>query len=198
MTSNLRAFDLNLLTVFDAIYRARNMTKAAERLHMSQPAASLALNRLRHHLGDPLFARRGGFMEPTVRAQQLAGPIRRILDTAVNAVLRQPGFDYVSSKREFNFALGEYGNCLVVPRIAEQFEQLGVGATFCVSGLAGEPAEEAMREGTLDIFLRPIRSWAEISSRNSPRPTLCRCLPDAIIPRSGKIYHSRNIVLSVT
>ena len=76
---NLRSVDLNLLVVFDALMAERNVTRAAERNGLSQPAVSKALNRLRGMFDDPLFVRRDRSMEPTARALELAGPIHGAL-----------------------------------------------------------------------------------------------------------------------
>ena len=83
---NLRSIDLNLLTVFDAIEHTRNLSRAAERIGMSQPGISQALARLRQTFDDPLFVRAAGAMQPTPRARQIAGPIRAMLD-AVTGIL---------------------------------------------------------------------------------------------------------------
>ena len=71
---NLRSVDLNLLVVFDTLMAERNVTRAAARNGLSQPAVSKALNRLRYLFEDPLFVLRDRAMEPTPRARQLAGP----------------------------------------------------------------------------------------------------------------------------
>src|SRR3984957_21355204 len=72
---NLRSVDLNLLVVFDTLMAERNVTRAAARNGLSQPAVSKALGRLRYLFDDPLFVRRDRAMEPTARALDLAGPI---------------------------------------------------------------------------------------------------------------------------
>src|SRR5713226_10021293 len=76
----LGAIDLNLLLVFDAIMRDRSVTRAGQRLGLSQPAMSHALTRLRHMLKDDLFIRSPKGMLPTPRAEQLAIPVRMALD----------------------------------------------------------------------------------------------------------------------
>src|SRR6202049_1757433 len=86
---NLRTVDLNLLVVFDALMAERNVTRAAERNGLSQPAVSKALNRLRGLFDDPLFVRRDRSMEPTARALELAGPIHGALAT-ISRTLGQP------------------------------------------------------------------------------------------------------------
>src|SRR3954447_20498386 len=76
----LGAIDLNLLVVFDAIMWDRSVTRAGQRLSLSQPAMSHALTRLRHMLKDELFVRSPSGMVPTPRAEELATPIRIALD----------------------------------------------------------------------------------------------------------------------
>jgi DNA-binding transcriptional LysR family regulator len=77
MSSN--SFDLNLLVVFDAINQAKTLTRAGQRLGMSQPAVSHALARLRHVLKDGLFVRTPEGMRATPRAERMAGPVRAAL-----------------------------------------------------------------------------------------------------------------------
>jgi DNA-binding transcriptional LysR family regulator len=69
---NFAAFDLNLLRVFDALMRERSATRAGDRIGLSQPTVSAALNRLRHALSDELFIRQLNEMVPTPRAMALA------------------------------------------------------------------------------------------------------------------------------
>src|ERR1700745_2228546 len=76
---NWGAFDLNLLIVFDAVMHERNVTRAGQRVGLSQPAMSHALNRLRHMLKARLFGPPPDGMVPTARAEQLAQPLRRAL-----------------------------------------------------------------------------------------------------------------------
>jgi DNA-binding transcriptional LysR family regulator len=67
MSANLKSMDLNLLVIFEAIYSNNNISRASERLGMSQPAVSNALARLRHSFDDPLFIRSPKGVEPTTR-----------------------------------------------------------------------------------------------------------------------------------
>ena len=75
---NFRTLDLNLLRVFDAVMAERNLTRAAERLAMTQPAVSHALKRLREALGEELFVRQAFGMKPTSRAEGLWPEVRQI------------------------------------------------------------------------------------------------------------------------
>ena len=76
---NVRQLDLNLLVVLDAIYTEGGITAAARRLHVTQPAVTHALNRLRDHFSDPLFVREGRTMVPTPMARNLIRPLKRSL-----------------------------------------------------------------------------------------------------------------------
>jgi DNA-binding transcriptional LysR family regulator len=86
---NLSSVDLNLLVAFDSLMAERNVTRAAERNGLTQPAVSKALNRLRYLFDDPLFVRRDRAMEPTARALELAGPIHGAL-AAISRTLTLP------------------------------------------------------------------------------------------------------------
>src|SRR6185437_9622811 len=90
---NISAIDLNLLLVFDVIMRERNITLAALRIGISQPAMSNSLARLRRILNDPLFARTSNGMEPTPYAKQLAEPIRRACELISDALQAGTDFD---------------------------------------------------------------------------------------------------------
>ncbi|WP_200813818.1 LysR family transcriptional regulator, partial [Mycobacterium avium] len=77
--NDLRRIDLNLLVVLDALLTEQHVTRAAERLHLSQPAVSHALARLRDLLGDPLLVRQGSSLVPTTRALELTMPLAQAL-----------------------------------------------------------------------------------------------------------------------
>src|SRR5258706_8372179 len=88
----LESLDLNLLLAFDALVSERNVTRAAEKMGLSHPAMSNALARLRQWLGDPLFERVGGAMQPTARARQLIAPVGEAIATLRQAFEAQPAF----------------------------------------------------------------------------------------------------------
>ena len=90
---NINSVDLNLLLVFDAILRERNITIAANRIGLSQPAMSNALARLRRVLNDPLFVRAANGMEPTPYAEQIAKPLKKACEMIAEALQMNASFD---------------------------------------------------------------------------------------------------------
>ncbi len=121
--ADLGTLDLNLLRVFDAVARERHVTRAAERLHLSQPAVSNALARLRAALGDELFLRRPGGVEPTALALSLAQPVAEALDRIAEALTSQAPFDPATSDRVFPIALSEYAEAVLAPPLLERMQR---------------------------------------------------------------------------
>src|SRR3954466_2591947 len=104
---NWGAFDLNLLIVFDAVMQDRSVTRAGNRIGLSQPAMSHALNRLRYMLKDELFIRTPDGMAPTPRAEQLALPLRDALSELQRA-LEPEAFVPAEAERRFALAVNNY------------------------------------------------------------------------------------------
>lgn len=116
---NLRSLDLNLLPVFDAIYCEGNLTRAARKLHMSQPAMSNALSRLRNAMNDPLFTRTHRGMVPTTRAKRMAEQVRQALDLIQSSLRDDSEFDFTLSTRTFVIAVEDYGEAVIMPRFID-------------------------------------------------------------------------------
>lgn len=121
---NINTIDLNLLRLFDAVYRDGTIGRAAQRLGISQPAASHALARLRLSLNDQLFVRSAQGMTPTPRAEQLASPIRRAL-SYLELGLQSDDFDPTTSKQVFRLALD---NCSAVSLTSKIITAVSVAA----------------------------------------------------------------------
>jgi DNA-binding transcriptional LysR family regulator len=119
----LGAIDLNLLVVFDAVMQERNVTRAGERLGLSQPAMSHALTRLRHMLKDDLFIRSPKGMLPTPRAEQLAVPVRMALD-GLQQSLEPAQFDPSKAARTFRIAVDNYAAVVLVGLLAERISKI--------------------------------------------------------------------------
>jgi DNA-binding transcriptional LysR family regulator len=115
--------DLNLLIVFDAVMQERSLTRAGNRLGLSQPATSHALARLRAMLRDDLFVRTPEGMQPTPRAQQMGEPVRDAL-RVLRVTLEPEAFDPAAATRSFTLAVNNYAASAVVPTLA----RLALGA----------------------------------------------------------------------
>lgn len=123
---NIPSLDLNLLRVFDALMAERNTTRAGARVDLSQPAVSNALSRLRGHLQDELFLRAPGGLQPTPRAVELAGAVRRALDILAEA-LDQSAFDPATVKRRITILSNEYVSTVILPRLVGELAQAAPG-----------------------------------------------------------------------
>ncbi len=137
---NWRAFDLNLLIVFEALMQDGSVTRAGKRLGMSQPAMSHALNRLRYLLKDQLFIRTPKGMVPTPRAEQLALPLRHAL-AEMQRALEPETFVAAQANRRFAIATNNYAAIVMAaPLVA------------AVSAAAPLVQLDLRPSGTLDVF----------------------------------------------
>jgi DNA-binding transcriptional LysR family regulator len=116
---NLNSLDLNLLVALDALLREANVSRAAMRIGLSQPAASHALQRLRELIGDPLLVRSGARMELTPRAQALRAPLAQALDQ-VRALFVPDDFDAARSERQFRLMMPDLAVELLMPQLMEK------------------------------------------------------------------------------
>jgi DNA-binding transcriptional LysR family regulator len=114
--------DLNLLRVFDALLEERSVTRAGDRLGLTQSAVSHALGRLRHVLDDPLFTRKSGGIEPTPRALEIGPALHAALDQLQEA-LSPPVFNPSTAERRFTLAAGPYACAILVPALVERLHQ---------------------------------------------------------------------------
>jgi DNA-binding transcriptional LysR family regulator len=103
----LNRFDLNLLIALDALLREKNVTRAAERVFVSQPAMSAALHKLREYFNDPLLVRVGREMELTSRGESLVEPVREALLRIQMMLGTQPTFDPKTARRDFTVIMSE-------------------------------------------------------------------------------------------
>lgn len=153
---NMRDFDLNLLLVFEAIYSCGNISRAADNLDLSQPAVSNALSRLRKQMDDQLFVRSGNGVVPTLRAEEIIGPVRNALSTLRQSIGSPSVFDPKVSKRHFNLLIAEPLEQHIMSRL---LGQIGSDSqiSFELSPPQSMPLEEALMTGKteLAVFLMP-------------------------------------------
>src|SRR6267378_1832622 len=156
----LGAIDLNLLVVFDAIMRDRSVTRAGQRLGLSQPAMSHALTRLRHMLKDELFVRSPNGMMPTPRGEELAAPIRMALD-GLQQSLEPVQFDPSEATTTFRIAVDNYAAIVLVAPIAAHVAKIAPVVTleFRPSGTLNIP--ELLDRSELHLALGPPGAQGE-------------------------------------
>lgn len=172
---NLRSVDLNLLTVFDAVMTEGNMSRAAQKIGMSQPALSLAISRFRHVAKDELFESTGRGVKPTPRAQQLAAPIRRALDLVSGALEQGSEFDIEHCERTFNLVLSDYGEVVLLPRLIEYLKETGSPIRIKTLPAAGKDLIKEMHFGNIDLYawIEPIEHEAFVSHQMGTIQEVC-------------------------
>jgi len=147
----LSRIDLNLFTVFDAIYREGGITAAAKRLHLSQPAISHALARLRELLDDPLFERRGNEMVPTPTARALAATVANSLGSIEEVINRAGHFDPATSQRRFTIAVRDSHERSFLPALVAELGREAPGLDVAVVRIERSNLEEDLLSGALDV-----------------------------------------------
>lgn len=147
---NIRNIDLNLLVAFSAIYDARNVTRAAERLALTQPTVSGMLTRLRDLFGDPLFVRTQHGVIPTPRADALCEPIKTLL-TDVEALVTPAEFDPASVAMTVSISANDYmQHSLIVPLIRSLRRKApGIKLALLPAYIAG--LADKLARGTIDL-----------------------------------------------
>jgi DNA-binding transcriptional LysR family regulator len=149
---HLSGVDLNLLAVLDALLSERNVTRAARRLGLTQPATSHALNRLRALFSDPLLVRGTGGMIPTPLAEQLAVPLRRGLLELQQVVQLDLGFEPARSTRAFAVATADYPQLTGLPRLLAHLSEEAPSVNLAIVPLGASLAAR-LESGELDLVL---------------------------------------------
>ncbi|MBF9003204.1 LysR family transcriptional regulator [Vibrio nitrifigilis] len=150
--ANIKNLDLNLLRVFDTLMDEKNVSRAAEKLSVSQPAVSGMMTRLRHSLGDQLFIRSQHGIVPTVRAQELSGPIKKLL-RELDAVLEPTLFDPRTAELTLSIAATDYSLRAIVEPFLLTFKQQAPNIKVSVRWINEHELFEQMERGIIDIAL---------------------------------------------
>lgn len=151
--AQLRDMDLNLLRVFDSVFRTGRVVDAAELLEVSQPAVSNALKKLRSILNDELFVRTGQGMVPTQKAMDLAEPIGFSLKTIEMAIGSSNGFDPDRDQRHFIIATSDLGDLYFGPRIITHFAKYAPNLTLEFVRNNRANIGELLESGEVDVAL---------------------------------------------
>jgi DNA-binding transcriptional LysR family regulator len=152
---NWNTFDLNLLIVFDAVMQERNLTRAGERLGMSQPAVSHALARLRHALKDDLFVRSPEGMRPTPRAERMLVPVRAAL-RELQVTLEADEFEPSTSSHEFVIAANNYAARAVIPSLVHRVEELAPSVVLDVRPIGLLNVLDQLDNGAIELALSSL------------------------------------------
>jgi DNA-binding transcriptional LysR family regulator len=149
---NLNSLDLNLLVALDALLKEANVSRAAMRIGLSQPAASHALQRLREVIGDPLLVRSGARMELTPRAQALRGPLAQALDQ-VRSLFLPDDFDAARSERHFRLMRPDLAVELLMPPLMEKITRGAPNVTIGVVPWRGPAIFTPEFARTIDLVI---------------------------------------------
>ncbi|PSJ44719.1 LysR family transcriptional regulator [Zobellella endophytica] len=151
--TQLQDIDLNLLLVFQLMYRERKTGVVAEQLGLSQPAVSNALARLRKALNDELFERTSRGMKPTPYADLIAEPIAYALATLQDTINYHERFDPLSSERAFRIAMTDLGEMYLLPKLMAHLARVAPGISITTVRNSGDSLKEEMEAGSVDLAI---------------------------------------------
>ena len=181
-------FDLNLVRVFLAVWRTRSVTAAAEALHLTQPAISHALRRLRDLFDDPLFVRSGKRMTPTHLATSLHGPLERAYETISNALQDNGTFAPELSRRRFKLAMSDLVEFHFLPRLLAYLKVAAPHVQIAVTPPEIRNVKGMLRAGDIDVFIGHLPDASgDFPGRSLITDTLI-CLVRAGHPAIGKPF----------
>ncbi|MCD4498593.1 LysR family transcriptional regulator [Chromobacterium vaccinii] len=148
-----RRLDLNLLQTLEALLEERNVTRAAERLHLSQPAVSAQLARLRDLFGDPLLlpAQRG--MRPTAKAEQLLAPLQASLRQVRETMMTHQDFDPAAAGMTLQLACTDYAQAVAAIPLVKRLREAAPGIRVAVRSLETARLQRQMESGEVDLAL---------------------------------------------
>ncbi|MGD2179691.1 LysR family transcriptional regulator [Lusitaniella coriacea] len=159
---NLRQLDLNLLVALDALITEASVTRAAEKLDMSQSAMSYSLKRLRVILNDEILVRTSRKMEVTTYARQIGDRVRQILTEIQSTLLENEVFNPAMAKKIFKIAASDYVEATIGTRLIGQLTNKAPGIRIRISNLAKETVMNVLDNNQLDIVINPqlsLKSW---------------------------------------
>ncbi|HCI5682775.1 TPA: LysR family transcriptional regulator [Klebsiella variicola subsp. variicola] len=183
----LRKIDLNLLLTLHALLTEKHVTRAALRLHRSQPAVSHALAQLREHFDDPLLIRKNGKMTLSARAQTLLPPLEASL-YGLNSLVGSPVFDPSTAKRRFRIAMSDYAARIVLPPLLVYLRVNAPGFDLAISQASREMMLAQLADGEVDLALGIFPGSSAELQKETLFPEQFICLADRrFLPESGKL-----------
>ena len=154
----LATFDLNLLRTLDTLLQERSVTRAAERLHVTQQAMSGTLKRLREQFDDELLVQVGRRLEPTPLGNALIKPLREVMLHIARVVETRPTFDVARSTRRFRMAMSDYANLIIAPPLTAELSQRAPDLV-CDHRSLNDALFRDLESGALDFCLLPNSNW---------------------------------------
>jgi LysR family transcriptional regulator, nod-box dependent transcriptional activator len=151
---NLGGLDLNLLVALDALLGERSVTRAAQRVGLSQPGMSNALGRLRRLFDDPLLVRQGATLVPTARAEALIGPVHEALELIRRALDVPAGFDPATDRRTFRLSCSDYSVLMLIGPLVRAVAADAPGVLVEVLPRLAD-AGRALVNGDVDLVIEP-------------------------------------------
>src|SRR4051812_9289336 len=163
---NLGGLDLNLLVALDALLSERSVTRAAQRVGLSQPGMSNALARLRRLLNDPLLVRQGATLVPTARAEALIGPVHEALELIRRALDAPLRFDPATDRRSFRLSCSDYSVLMLIGPLVRALAADAPGVVV-----------ESYRGSQMPVgrWSTATSTWSSSRRRSSVTPTSSRC-----------------------
>jgi DNA-binding transcriptional LysR family regulator len=161
----LKDIDLNLLRLFDAVYRQRSVSRAADSLDLTQPAASHGLTRLRLLIKDPLFVRAPGGVRPTPKADRLAQAVREALGTLEEALNESAEFDPRQSRKTFRIHMSDIGEGRFLPDLMVMLREQAPGVRVETMPLPRAEITDALDSGRIDFgfgFLPSVKETQRV------------------------------------
>lgn len=149
--------DLNLLIIFEALMETRSVSKAGERLNLSQPSMSHALSKMRRAFDDPMFVRVKNEMQPTLKALEVAEPVRQALSLARRQIYSRAALDLRTSSRQFTICMTDVGETCYMPMVinAVRNQAPGVRLRTALRRSTGTPATKPCRASRSSCLLFP-------------------------------------------
>ena len=150
---NIYALDLNLLSVFEALITEKSVSKAAKKIGLSQPAASAALNRLRHIYKDPLFVRTQKEMVPTAKAITLQEPLLKAFSLIGTSLIEKGPFNPADCNRIFRVAMSDWTCLGFLPELIRILRKKAPHSKLVIRNMTAHDMQEALNENALDLAI---------------------------------------------
>ena len=184
----LRNIDLNLLVVLDALLTEKHVTRTGARLHLSQPAISHSLSKLRVLLDDPILIRQGSEVVLSALAQNLQAPLKESLSQIEILLGKSIDFVPANSHRTFRLAMSDYGAAIVLPKLLRQLRAQAPNTTLVVTQDSRHGMFEQIAQGKIDLALGVFpHLTADISSEVLFEETFSCLLDRSTLPASGQL-----------